>query len=259
MKPNPLKFFLVLFTVASFVIAGTAQARVFKDTKGREIEAEIVATSGTDKIIISRAGKEFPVPINMFSLDDQTYIKEWIKEHPDAERLDVKINWFVDLKRAEGDSAMVDKVDYDERLQTQNWVYDFSISNAGPSDLSDVRVVYQILIEDIVDANGNFRRMSITNEKAKAEIQRIKVEVPIESLPANKRADIKKQFSTEKYVDRDGRRVAVAAQDKITGIWIRIYKGDKIIADYSRPATGASMRDIPWDDNETRSPTAVIR
>ncbi len=257
MKCTPVKSAFTLLTVASFAIAGSVQARIFKDTKDREIEAEIVASSGPDKIIIERAGKEFPVPINMFSLDDQVYIKEWKESNPDKVRIDADFSYYIDLSRADTDSKETKYLQ--SRMQTQNWTYDFSVTNKGDNDLEDIRIVYQIIIADIVDAKGNYNRMAYTNQKADLKIQRIKEEVKVAVLPAQKRADIKKTFGVEKYVDRDGSAVAVAAQDKITGIWIRIYKGDLILGDYRRPATGESMKDIPWDENERGKPTAVIR
>jgi len=258
MQKNLVKSAFHPLTLAAFLaISGSVEARIFKDTKGREIEAEIVASSGADKIIIERAGKEFPVPINMFSLDDQVYIKEWKESYPDKVRIDADFSYYIDLSRADTDSKETKSLQ--SRMQTQNWTYDFSITNKGNNDLEDIRIVYQILIADIVDANGNYNRMAYTNQKADLKIQRIKEEVKVDLLPAQKRADLKKTFSVEKYVDRDGSRVAVAAQDKVTGIWIRIYKGDMVIGDYRRPATGESMKDIPWDENETGRATAVIR
>ncbi len=257
MKLNALKSVFAAVMVASFAVAGCAEARVFKDAKGREIDAEIVASTGADKIIIEREGTEFPVPINMFSLDDQVYIKEWKESNPDKVRIDADFSYYIDLSRAETDSKETKFLQ--SRMQTQNWTYDFSITNKGENDLADIRIVYQIIIADIVDAKGNYNNMAYTNQKADLKTQRIKEEVKVDLLPAKKRADLKKTFAVEKYVDRDGSRVAVAAQDKVTGIWIRIYKGDMIIGDYRRPATGESMKDIPWDENERGKATAVIR
>lgn len=236
-----------------------AEARTFTDAKGREIEAEILARSGNDKIVIEREGKEFTVPIGMFSAEDQIFIKEWIAQNPDAVKLDVDFNYFVTLERKKMESEFADKVYRDERLQSTPYLYDVSVTNQGEHTLDKLKIIYQILIEDIVDANGNYRSMSYTNEKAKMKLQRIKQELIVDELPSKKRADFTKQFNVERYVDRDGGRVAVAAQDKIVGIWIRVYRDEQLLDEYNRTESGYRLDGIPWDEGASQDSGVSIR
>ncbi len=235
-----------------------AHGRTFTDSKGRSIEAELVARSGANKIVIQRAGKEFTVPIAMFSADDQIFISEWITKNPNAVRMDVKLNYFVDLKKGKVSSELADKYNRDERLKTMPQVYDFSIRNVGSHNLTDLRVVYQVLIEDYVDTNGNYRSMSYYNQKAKKKIQRIRDEVKIGDLAIEKRVDIQKPFNIEKYIDRDYGKVAVAAQDKVIGIWIRVYRQDKLLDEYKRAVNG-NLRGISWEEGAEDESTVTIR
>ena len=256
----PLRKSLVLLAILSLgAFHRSAIARTFTDTKGRTIEAKLVAFTGGDKIVIERGGSEFTVPVAMFSSEDQEYIKLWKKEHPTAEKVDADFRYFVTLERAKGDTEFADKVNRDERLQTQNWTYDFSITNNGDTDLADLRIAYQILVEDIVDKNGNYRMMSVTNAKADMKVERILEEAKVDVLPVKKRADIVKTFALEKYVDRDGGKVAVSAQDKVIGLWIRIYKGDTMLAEYQKAASGMSLKNIRWDKNDKGSAKVQIR
>ena len=258
---TPKKRFLSALATITLValLPSLAVARTFTDVKGRTIEAKIVAFTGGDKIVIERGGSEFTVPVAMFSSEDQEYIKLWKEEHPTAERIDADFRYYVDLERAKGDTEFADKVYKDERLQTQNWNYDFSVTNNGATDLAELRIAYQVFIEDIVDKSGNYRMMSVTNSKAEMKIDRILEEAKIDVLPSKKRADIVKTFALEKYVDRDGGKVAVAAQDKVIGLWIRVYKGDTLLGEYQKVASGMSMKGLRWDENDKGGANVQVR
>lgn len=66
-----------LFFCALSAVPSSAHARLFKDQAGRTIDAEIVGKEGA-KVTIKRSdGKEFVVPIETLSQEDQKYIQGW--------------------------------------------------------------------------------------------------------------------------------------------------------------------------------------
>ncbi|MEM1297441.1 MAG: hypothetical protein AAGH89_18895, partial [Verrucomicrobiota bacterium] len=125
---NGGSWIMMLVVVAIALSISPLPARTFTDAKGRKIEAEILARSGRDKIVIEREGKEFTVPIGMFSIDDQIFIKEWIEDNPEAVKLDANFSYFVTLERQRTDTEFADKISRDERIQTTPYLYDVSVT-----------------------------------------------------------------------------------------------------------------------------------
>ena len=51
--------------------------RTFKDVEGREIKARIYNTDGQTVLLETEDGNGFKTTIEVFSLDDQDYIRNW--------------------------------------------------------------------------------------------------------------------------------------------------------------------------------------
>jgi hypothetical protein len=52
-----------------------AEVRMWTDVSGRKVEAELIATDGTNATLLLPTGKEVPYPITKLSAEDQQYIK----------------------------------------------------------------------------------------------------------------------------------------------------------------------------------------
>lgn len=70
------------------VVAGlaTLSARTWTDTKGRQLEADIVSKTG-DSVTVSRSddGKEYTIPLDTLSEADQAFVKSWKPEEEKAD------------------------------------------------------------------------------------------------------------------------------------------------------------------------------
>lgn len=242
----------------TFGLATTAalSAREFTDAKGRKIQADLVAHAG-DSIIIARGGKEFTIPINSLSLDDQAYVAQWIQENPNAVRLN--FSYFVDLDDGMKQNA---KVDYDERLQTIPKTYSLSISNQSPGPLEGATVKAMVFVEDFVDTrNGKFRSLNSGIKPRSGRIQRILATVPVESVKPKGRVDVDMIFPIHYYVDRDFGRVDNAVKDKVIGVWIRVYKGDQLLGERTDAENDKKMEEMQWQEAgaEKNEPKVKIR
>ena len=242
---KPLVALLVLLT---FVFPASSNAREFTDAKGRKIEAELVGFSG-DTVIINRGGKEFPVPVTSFSLDDQQYIRDWISKNPGSARF--KFGFYADLEREQG----VKQRDapggaYEDKLKTTAYTYEMIVYNKGVAPASEVEIRYEIYINDLVDVvNNRFTRLAVGGEKTD-KLQTIAGKIEKVNIPAAGRHDFKRTFHTQFYIDRDGGRTDEAAQDKIIGVRIRVYKDGKVLGEYVEGEDDDAMEKISWQDEK---------
>ena len=78
-----MKFFAYLIGVSIVLMASTA-ARLFEDKYGRILDAQLVSHPGfnADNIKIDKDGKKLEVKVNVFSIKDQEFIRNWMKNTP---------------------------------------------------------------------------------------------------------------------------------------------------------------------------------
>jgi predicted esterase len=65
----------------SGLLLATAGARVWTDTTGRKIDAEIVKLEG-DQVVLNFKGKEVKLPLTRLSPEDRKFAEEWQKTQP---------------------------------------------------------------------------------------------------------------------------------------------------------------------------------
>lgn len=235
---------LVTLFVLFLGITLPATARTFKNTEGTEIEATIVAAAG-NAVVLNVKGKEYTIPVNTLSPEDQLYIKEWSEANPTAVKLD--FSFYADLRDLPKEKA--NYVDYDERLQVYPKEYSISVTSRNATPVKDVRVEYQIFVQDYVRTELNeFRRLAYCGSNRTAQTQRIKGTKEVSHLDKEARIDIDHGFSTEKYVDRDYGRIDVAKLDKVMGIWVRVYKGNVVVDEYKDSEATFSIDNLSWEE-----------
>lgn len=238
--------FLAVVSLIGMGLAPISQGREFTDSQGRKIEAELVGFSG-NSVIINRGGKEFPVPVTMFSLEDQEYIKAWITENPGQARF--RFGFYADLDREDGvtqgkaPGSMID-----DKLKVIPYKYEMIVYNKGIAPVEGVEVRYEIYIDNYVDVVGNrMTRMAVGGAKV-GKLQTIAGKIDNLSIPANGRHDFERIFNTEFYIDRDGGKTDEAAIDKVIGVRIRVYHGDKVLGEHAEAKDDHRMADVSWQD-----------
>lgn len=208
--------------------------REFTDKFGRTMEAEIVAAVGSEKVVISRDGEEITVGIDLFSSVDQEYLRGWIRDNPGAVRLDIKLAPY--LRSDRGDKKMV-KVDYDEKVEIQPSHYEVSLNNVGDGTVENLKLDYIIFIDDRVQdpagANGS------TYHAPYKKLIRITGAAEIDKIdPHSRRMALLPSFDIHNYVDRDGGRTDLQKKDILLGLWLRLSKGGKVVAEKKLDADG---------------------
>ncbi|MDF2377637.1 MAG: hypothetical protein P1U81_15465 [Verrucomicrobiales bacterium] len=70
--------------------------------------------------------------------------------------------------------------------------------------------------------------------------------------------DFSRTFNTEFYIDRDGGRTDETAIGKVLGVRVRIYKGDKMIAeDMDENPASRGISGIQWQNAESSEGTVI--
>lgn len=62
----------------------SAWGRIWTDTSGKTIEAEIVSADSKE-VVVKKAGKEFTIPLSRLSDEDGKYVEEWLAEEKSRE------------------------------------------------------------------------------------------------------------------------------------------------------------------------------
>lgn len=229
-------------------------AREFTDAKGRKIEAELLAHAG-NKIIISRGSKEFVVPVAMFSLDDQQYIKNWIAENPGAVRY--KFGYYTDLERERVSQSKAPGSMTDDKLKVIPYTYEMIVYNKEVAPVTDIEIRYEIYVADFVDTKNNaFTKMAVGGEK-KEKLQTIAGKFDVQKIDPGGRQEFSRTFDTEFYIDRDGGRTDAAATDKVIGVRIRIYKNGKMLGEHVEDEDSRRMENSPWQEEAPTPGTKI--
>jgi hypothetical protein len=92
MKPRLRTLFAVTLGIVLSVFPHATQAREFKSSDGKTLEADIVSVRGTD-VVLKMEIKQYTLPVDRFSTEDQAFIAEWAKKelenHVPKMRVDV--------------------------------------------------------------------------------------------------------------------------------------------------------------------------
>lgn len=251
-----MKTFVVFTFITCLFVS--VQGREFTSADGRKVSGEILAHAG-EQIVMQVGAKEFVVPVSNFSLEDQQYIKEWIEKNPGAVRY--KFGFFFDLEKERdgGSQGKAPGAMYEDKLKTIPYSYELIVFNREIMDVTDIEIRYEIYIDDFVNTrNNSFTRMAVGGEP-NAVLETVAGSFKRDLIPAGGRVDFLRIFNTEFYIDRDGGRTDEAAIDKVLGARIRIYKGDKMIAEeMDENSASRGISGIQWQ-NQASSEGTVIK
>ncbi len=148
-------FWLILLAAGPLLRADeSADFREFTDKRGQKMTARLLGVSPDHRLmhIVRQDGREFDSEINLLSLDDQQFIKDWMKQAPTAGsaaatpvggetfRIDLTI------ARANGESESHRSEFY--KFETKQNLYRVTLRNLSRTSLDGARVEYAIVWRD---------------------------------------------------------------------------------------------------------------
>ena len=136
---------LVLLYFGESVIAQDS-FHSFTDKQGRKTEAQLVSIAPDMKKmrIKKKGGDEFEVEIVTLSLDDQQYLKDWVKKNPVKSDFNLEVNF---SKHLEG-TKRYRVPNYDQKWVTDNTRFKIEIKNLSTdAKLTGASLEYYIVTE----------------------------------------------------------------------------------------------------------------
>jgi hypothetical protein len=243
---------LLLFAV---LISGTAaqesvDLHQFTDKKGQKISAMLIGVS-TDRQqmkIRREDGQEFETVINLLSLDDQQYVKDWMKKTPMTEtaaKSDFRLNVVMTRQTASVEKHTEDYLVLEGRPTT----FRIAVRNLSRESLEGARLEYSLVWEDRTtiyqnedktwsysaasDEGGASHRVKQTGE-IKLDSLRFNGEATVETVPVS----MEQVFIGENNPYRE---------DELIGVKVRILGSDGVVL-HEIDSGGAVITAMKWDE-----------
>ena len=241
---------LFLPTLA-FALVGlaAAPARTLTSQDGRSIEVEILGFEGLEKVRFKRAdtGQIFTTPISTFSATDQEALAAEAKAEAAKPRPIHPGDLVVEVSRVRYDSRRttrdVSHVRDAVTTTDEDWGYGITLRNNTRNPIEGLRAEYILFVE--VDVPKN------TDKKPGTRRQGGKLS--IEPVPPAGRLTLKTDSITTREVKlKDNVRWSGTSDNKtrdtLTGVWLRIYRGDELVLETASSPKIISTNEWRLDD-----------
>lgn len=226
----------------------------FANKDGQVIDARITRVTPDWKTmtIQMRDGRSFEMQVNVLTLDDQQWVKEWIGANPEATAVKFELDVIFEKKE---DTTERERDDY-YRYTIKDVTYTISVRNKSRADLVGAKVEYAIIFEDAVriyrnDLTGDpdyFR----DDDNPDEELIKGSSEVTT-TLAYNHVHEFITKPAKEETVNGDGG--TTYGEDRIIGALVRVLDRDgAVIGEYKSGET--SMRDRTWEKTVGAGPLA---
>lgn len=212
-----------------------AELRQFKDPQGRKVMAELVSHDGQGLLTLNmQNGTPFQKTANQFSVEDQTYIAEWLKRTPAtvAYRFDIKAV-------AEKLSGNRKNMGY-KTVKNELWAYKVEIRNTARNPVQNLKVEYRIFVKD--EADGTIVSSDIRGEGFHSGDASVTGPLRYNGVGNFTTKEVQIDVVDYRYSStRDDRHA-----DALRGLMLRIKDADgKVVHEWASPIT--TLRGKTWD------------
>ena len=238
-----LIFSVLVFSLVVFVLPASMSGATMtlRNTKGADIQAEILSVDGDELTIRRQDGSEFTFGISMLDEASRRKTREWALNHIPSDAFDVTIR---DRPEEKEDMSSESRKVRIERIQ-----FHFDIEYNHNIPLQDLRIEYRVFYSEERmgrPVNGYSREVVWTDE----------IKVPLLEPEAEIRISSEKMLPLEESRMHSGwsisRGFGGPVRDRIDGIWMRLYRGDKLLHEHSEPSK--TMDRFKWDLAESPDP-----
>lgn len=209
----------------------------------------------SDTAYIEVRGKNFAIPLDKLSIEDQKWVAEWAKKNTDY-RLDFSVRGLENTQLRRSDSQR-DAKERKESWEWETWGYQLAVVNRSGIDLSGLTVNYQMVIRKThaTDPTHGKKEKSETPKVVSgtmsiarlANTDRVVLDLPKVELAGH-------AWQTMGYVykieEGTGRRLAFpywdnfSDEEELDGLWVKVYQDDVLVADWK--SDGKLIKETPW-------------
>lgn len=160
----------------------------FTDKKGAKILATLLKVSDDNRSMRIRRedGQEFDTEINVLSLDDQQFIKNWMKTAKLASDFRLEIDIEKKTGRTERFKGSSSSYEYEKRLAS----FEVKVRNLSRESLPPTRLEYTIIWENHLamhlSEDGGWSYSSLTDEDEPINLVKITGEASLTAIPFNR-------------------------------------------------------------------------
>lgn len=188
-------------------------------------------------------GLEFDSEINTLSLDDQQFVKNWLKNRP--ENVDYRLEITIARKPIETNKGSYSSL----QLETKSNNYEIKVKNLSRETLESARLEYSVIWEDGTNFyetdEGILRYRSTVPDDEEAPLVRIEGSERLESIAFNRETIIQTvPFDIESVTYSDGE---VLYSDEAIGAVVRILTPSGIILAEEKVGD-ARISNLSWED-----------
>jgi hypothetical protein len=214
------------FCTAATGVSGDEAFRTFTDNEGRTINARILEATVREVRIERDDGQVFRAPIDRFCAEDIAFISRWRTLHelqrPSA--LEFSARRFLDNTESQRSRST--------RTQTSEAGYEVSIRNNLGYDLEGLRVEYRVFYrQGAPGIAGQDRPLSVV--RGTADVNTVGARNGIALRTSSTRLAQRRFDASACSTVSSSRR---HARDDLAGVWVRVYKGDELVGDFSQPS-----------------------
>ncbi|MCB1063594.1 MAG: hypothetical protein KDN20_11815 [Verrucomicrobiae bacterium] len=230
------------------------ESRTFTSDDGRKIEAEMVAFRA-NSAHVRMNGRNFSIPLEKLSSDDQAWVKDWAKRNTDY-RLDFSER-VVEHPHLREAKKKRDEKDRKESFESESRFYELRIGNRSGLDLTNLTVQYQIVVR-----KTHTEKLTIGGSK-KQETPRFVTGAKKVNLLAN--TDHVKltldtvRLETHEWQERGyvlkrdsetGREYAVyhwddyGDEERLDGVWVKVFMGNILVGEWK--SEGKIVDEVQW-------------
>lgn len=245
-----------------------AETRTFTSTDGKEITAELTGVTA-GKAQLNMSGKNYAVPINRLSAEDQSFIKEWAKKNI-TYRLRIYPVARDGLPPSSAPttaairSLRVPRPELlgDEEGKVTNKYYLVDVNNNSSADLQKVSIEYRIFVRQR-------RPASSTSREAAVEVFQVGDAMSVKEIVVGKKAtlptlpvgliDSRAQHervttTTTEYDDgttssqTSRKTINKRVDEDVAGIWVRVKHQGRVVAEFKDIDDNIVKDDPVWAD-----------
>lgn len=209
-------------------LPGIAEYYEFTDAQGRSIMAKPVRVVG-DKVEIQREdGNKYIVDPAIFGTKGQAYLTKWMQDQlmSSGNVLKISAKSATTRKQKDGSSRGVE-------IKRFKGYYKIKVTNESDLDLKNLQMQYRYFL---------FKNQVAADKRSAGKTMRVAGEIKIPSLRGHSDLDfetaqsdmMETELKSGYYWLGGGK---ARSEDELEGIWVRIYQGDKMIAEFANPST----------------------
>lgn len=211
---------------------------MLRDDAGREVRATLLSAHG-ETVRIQRLDdeREFEVLIDTFDSHTEERIRSWIAQDPEA------VDYSLDIRAVRNLSGSDTFESLGRSITTKKWSYHVTVTNQTRNELNDAQVEFRVVYDDHVA----FSRTSPYPGEGEDQQEGQAVDLP--AMEFNDQIEFDTPvLETHAYEYNPTRGKREEIKDSIKGIWIRVVRHGKILAEFK--SNEAFMRSLSWDNED---------